>query len=281
MMKHIYTILSLLLLQYLSFGQDTAKLIVPKNQFYLQTGFCYKNFLGSKYIAPIPTNYPYYEPFEKHQYDRFTKIPTIGFSAGILFTHNYNKRWGITTGLLYFLRKDVFQNNQDAVIKYGNISTANYRNIHNTIEYNYSNNNIEIPIMLKYSINKLDISFGAYIPIVSYKIVAYTYVFNQNPHTYPIRWAVANKTVSGFDIPIKFQKNGKVWQLHNTGKGYSGYDILLKIFPTIQVSYETKIRNIKFKPYLALYYALFNQNDIYAQLGINFPLAVNQIDKPK
>ena len=241
-MKHIYSILSLLLAHYLSFGQDTVGSVAHKNQFYVQTGICYKSFLGSRYIEPKPINPSYYvKPFEKHQYDRFTKIPTIGFNAGMLFTHIFNKHWGITTGMIYFFKKDVFENNKDTVIKYGKSSSM--RDIHNTLKYEYTYHNIEIPVMAQYSLKKFTFYTGCYFSLLSYKKSTYTYVINQFPLN--PQWITSDKTISGLEMP-------------------------LKIFPTIQASHQMQINNLKFNPYLAFYYALKKHRDCYIQFGVSF-----------
>jgi hypothetical protein len=88
--------------------------------------------------------------------------------------------------------------------------------------------------------------------LITYTKATYTYVINQLPQT--PQWTTSNKTISGWEIPLKF-------------------------FPTIQASYEVQLKKIKFSPYIAFYYAVKNQNDIYTQLGINFPIVKNQNQK--
>jgi hypothetical protein len=247
MKKAIYILFGVLF-PLLNFGQVTNPVDVKKMQFVIRAGAHYKTFLGNKYIEPTP--YGYADEYSKHQYERFTKIPTWGFSTGLLVTYRLNEHWGLTSGLQYFLKKDVFENNQDTVIKYGNGSYI--RDIHNTLKYDYTYHNIEVPLLFQYSAKKITFYAGCYFALITYKKATYTYVINQLPQT--PQWTSSSKTISGWEIPLKF-------------------------FPTIQASYEVQLKKIKFSPYIAFYYAVKNQNDIYTQLGINFPIVKNQNQK--
>lgn len=240
---NICTLLAILLFYLPLNGRDTTHYIPYRNHFQFQTGIYYKNFLGDRYIEPQLSSSPYIVPFEDRQYDRFTKMPTFGFSAGILFTHIFKKKLGISTGVSIFLRKDVFENNADSVIKYGNPSST--RDIHNVLTYNYNYYNLEFPLMFQYSGKKVTFFAGCYMSLITYKKVNYTYVLYQHPND--PNWVTSNKIVSGFAMPFK-------------------------IFPTLQVSYVKQIKKIKFSPYLALYYAYKNQNDFYIQIGISIPI---------
>jgi hypothetical protein len=234
-------ILTLLLMPLISFGQDTTLVVANRYQFSIQAGGFYKTFLGSKYIEP--STYNYGDDFTKYQYERYNKIQTFGFSTGLLITFKLSKHWGLTTGLIYSRKKDVFEINQDTVIKYG--SPINNRVIQNAIKYDYAYNNIEIPVMLEYPMKNLTFYAGCYFSLLTYKKTEYTYVvfqYSNNP-----QWIIANKTIEGFELPFK-------------------------LFPTIQASYDLKIKNRNINPYFALYYALANQNDLYLQFGINIPL---------
>jgi hypothetical protein len=244
MMKYICIAISLLLFFYPVFGQDTLRSVPQKSQLFVQAGIYYKTFLGKKYIEPTPKDVFKAEPFENHQYERFNKVPTSGFNIGLLFTYRFNKRLGITTGLSYFLRRDVFINNQDTVIKYFHL-TGNLQNIRNVLKYDYFYNYIELPLMFQYSSKKFTLYAGSYFSIISYKHANYTYVINQFPNI--PKWTTSDKTMAGWEMP-------------------------LKVFPTIQASYEVQINKINFMPYAALFYALKNQDDLYVLVGINFPL---------
>lgn len=236
MIRSIYILFCLLPM--IIFGQDTLHSVKKKTQFTFQIGVSYKTFLSKKYIEPTPYNFG--DEFKDHQYDRFTKVSTNGFSVGFLFTRNMNDRWSFETGLIYFLKKDIFENNRDTVIKYGN--GFSMRDIHNVIKYDYSNNNMELPIVFRYTQKKLNFYCGAYIQLLTYKKVIYTYIINQYSN-----WSVSEKTVEGFEMP-------------------------LIIFPTLQVSYDSRIKNIALNPFAGFYYGITNQRSFYIQLGINFPL---------
>ena len=245
-MKSTIYILYCLLLPLKSLGQDSSHVAANRLQFLIQLGATYKIFLDNKHIETTPYNYG--DEFATHQYERFNKVPTFGFSAGLLFTYNFNKRVGIASGLLYFLRKVIFETNQDTVIKYGNGSIM--RDIHNVLKFEYSDNNIEIPIMVKYSAKKFTFYAGSYFSLITYKKATYIYVVNQYPSS--PQWTTSNKTVYEFEMP-------------------------LKIFPTFQASYEVQIKNLKINPYLAFYYAIKkNKNDFYLQTGVNLPLVKNK-----
>lgn len=248
MKKYIF-LFYFLLQSVFSFCQDTT-FHKEEKKFLLEisgSGY-YKFIFDNQYIKP--TAYNYGDDFSKHQYERFNKFPTFGFSAGLLFTHRFGKQCGITTGLMYFLRRDVFENNEDTVIKYGNGSSM--RDIHNVLKYDYSFNNIELPLMFQFSAMKFNFHTGFYFALISYKKAEYTYVVNQYSNT--PQWITSEKTITGWEMPFK-------------------------LFPTIQISYEVEIKKIKFSPFLAFYYAVKNQNDIYTQLGINFPIIKNNKSK--
>lgn len=240
-MKRTIHILFCILLSLNLYGQDSSPAAKNKIEISIRAGVYYKTFFDTKYIEPKPYNYE--DKFTDHQYERFNKTPTVGFSAGMLFTYRFNPHWGISSGLVYFLRKDIFEKNQDTVIKYGNGSSL--RDIHNVLEYNYSFNNLEVPLLFQYSAKKISLSTGCYFALLTYKKTTYTYVINQNPSN--PQWGTADKAISGFEIP-------------------------LKLFPTFQMSYEIAFKNVNLNPYLAFYYAINNQNDFYTQLGISLSL---------
>ncbi len=240
-MKTTFISLIFMIMTAYAFAQDTMQVNTKKKYFSIQAGVYYKTFFNKIYIEPTPYNYG--DEFSKHQYERFTVVPTFGYSIGLLFTYKFDKHLEFTSGLLYFLRKDVFEKNQDTAIKYGNGSAI--RDINNVLKYDYSYNNFEIPILLQYCTKKITLYHGCNLSLISYKNAAYEYLINQYPNL--PKWTTSNKTIAGWELP-------------------------LKIFPTFQTSYEFQIKKIKFNPYAAIYYAVKDQNDFYIQLGINVPL---------
>ncbi len=212
-----------------------------KYEFLIQTGVFYKTFFSNKYIEPLTSNKG--NNFKAHQYERFNKTDTWGYNAGLNYSFTSTKYWGISVGMHYFLRKDIFKNSIDTVIKYGNGS--NIRDIHNIIEYNYSYNNIELSLLLKYTIEKFTVSTGCNLSLLSYQKAQYTYVVYQ--YNNAKQWDTDNKTIFGLVRP-------------------------LKIFPTIQTSYKINFDEFKLYPYIALYYALNNYNSIFIQSGINIAI---------
>jgi len=137
--------------------------------------------------------------------------------------------------------------NQDTIIKYAASPTI-INNIENTFYYNYSYNNLEIPIMFTYQQNKLKFYGGCYVSLITYKIGKYSYMVKED--NYNGGWFTSEKTLSGFE------------------KSFS-------IYPSLQVSYSIDIKRNKIEPYIAFYYAIKNQDDLYIQIGINVPLDKN------
>jgi hypothetical protein len=224
------------------FGQDSNQAVESKNMFTAQAGIYYKMFLNKKYIEPVPNING--DDIIVHQYERFTKIPVFGYSIGMLFTHKISKRLGLTSGLIYFMRKDIYENNMDTVIKYGNRS--NIRDIHNMLKYEYYYHNLEIPVMLQYSLRKLSFNIGVYISTLTYKIANYTYVINQN-NSYS-QWTTSKKSFSGIERNVA-------------------------AIPAVQLSYSGyKINKVQLNPFIAFYYSANKENELYIQCGLNFPL---------
>ena len=240
MTKAIY-LFACLLTPLLNFGQDTLRQITKKSKISIQGGVYYKSFLGDKYIKPSQFNLG--DEFKDHQYERFSVVPKFGFSIGILNSYRIIEQWGITSGILYFSRKDLYENNQDTIIKYGNRSSI--RNINNILKYDYSFNNIELPILVYYSNRKINFYAGVQLAVLTYKKAIYTYVINQFPQN--PQWKTSNKTIEGFEIP-------------------------LIVSPTLQIAYNTLIMCIEANPFIGLYYSINIEKSFYMQLGINLPL---------
>jgi hypothetical protein len=240
-MKVKLIIYALIALPMISFTQDTLNMKRKKSFFSIQVGVSYKTFLSNKYIDATPYNLG--DDFASHQYERFNKIPTMGFNLGWLFTYQFNAHIGVTSGLVYSLKKDKFEANQDTIIKYA--SRTDMNNIHNVYHYNYSFNNIELPVIFQYSLNKFIFYGGFNIVLITYKKGKYSYVFTED--TYVNIWDTSSKTISGFETSFKF-------------------------YPTVQAAYKTKINNLRLEPYIAIYYALKSQNNLYIQIGLNFPI---------
>jgi hypothetical protein len=238
-MRRIIYALFCLLLSLENSGQDTNHVVAKKMKFTIQAASCYKTFLGRKYIEPTP--YKYGDEFRDHQYERFNKIPAFGFSAGFLFIYDFNKYWGCASGFQYFLRNDIFENNQDTVIKYGNGSSM--RDIHNTLKYKYLHNNLELQILFLYKLRRFKVMTGFQMVVMSYRIAKYTYVVYQysgNP-----QWAISDKTVSQFEHP-------------------------LMLLPTIQCSYKIKMKNFTLNPFLGFDFGINNFKSLYIKYGVIF-----------
>ncbi len=244
-MKNTFLILFLSMIPLINYGQEAFQSNQSKNQFSIQVGGYYKTFLGGKYIEPKV--YKNENDFRDHQYEGFDKFSTTGLSAGFLFSFRFHNRLGITTGLIYFLRKELFSKNQNDLINSG--SASSMRDIRNVFKYDYSLNNIEFPIMVQHTLRRFTFYAGSYFAVLTYKIAKYDYIVYNYLNNPP--WTTADKEINGFEL-------------------------LLKLFPTIQIGYEVKILNNKMYPYLAFYYAIKNKSDLYIQLGINSPLSIKK-----
>ena len=242
----------LLLLPLMNFGQDSIHPIAKKTLFSIQIGASYKTFTDRKFIEPANYNSYYFgDEFYDHQYERFDKIPTFGYNAGLLFSYKFSSHWSITSGIQYLLRKDKYEINPDSILShqfsYSSIR-VNCRDIHNVIKYDYANHNIELPVMIQYSYRKFAFNAGASISLLTYKKANYTYLIIQNP-AYNDYWSTPDKD-----------------------KTVSSFESTLLVYPTLQLSYEMQIKKVRANPYFALNYETSKQHSLYLQLGIIFPL---------
>ena len=82
-MKLFFTSLFLLSFSLDGYCQDTITndKSEKKYQICFKAGGTYQNFIGSNYIV---RNYENSSDYQLHQYDGFTKVPTLGFQAGSL-----------------------------------------------------------------------------------------------------------------------------------------------------------------------------------------------------
>ncbi|HVA98495.1 MAG TPA: outer membrane beta-barrel protein [Bacteroidia bacterium] len=273
-MKKVILISCFLLFHFLSFSQDTIEKKTGNNiQIAIKVGGYYKYFFGERYIEPTPYNIG--DGFQNHQYEKFTKIPTCGFYGGLLITHLIHKNWYLTSGLMFSYRKNIFNNNQDTIIKYSNGS--NFPDIHNTLDYDYTYYSIEIPILLMYKFKKMKFYAGVHLPILTFYKAKYTYVINQFPQN--PSWGTFQKTISGTTVPlfsipslfpsVKIQTSPS-WQATSTPASPKiNYDMPL-VLATFQVSYDFKIKNLYVSPFLGI--DIGTKKSFYLQGGLIFPL---------
>jgi hypothetical protein len=139
-------------------------------------------------------------------------------------------------GLVYYLRKDVYKGDYDTVMKHHTPTS-----IHNIIKYDYSLHNIEIPVLFSYKLKKFNLSLGVNLALLTFDRARYSYIPDPN-----INNGVDSKTLTGMEFPKK-------------------------IFPTALVSYDLKIRNLAFSPFLGIEFG--SKNAFYLQGGIIFPLS--------
>lgn len=234
-MKQIILIFFLIALHLLSYSQDTIKENVTQNksQLLVKLGGSYKSFIGNKYIERqknVNNNY------QLHQYEGFTKVPTFGYQAGVVWSYKLSKTFHMALGLSYYLRKETYQGNRDTVLKYHTPTS-----IHDILKYEYSYNDIELPILFSLNFKKINFYLGVYIPLVTFYKAVYTYIPNSTDD-------ITSKTITS----IELSKN---------------------IFPTFQISYNLKIKKYLFNPFLGIDFD-FKEN-IYYQGGIIVPITNN------
>lgn len=254
-MKTTYIIIFLFFYSFLSYSQDTIikKDAGKKFQIAIKASGSYKFFVGDRYIKPTPNNFnanTYYDDFLIHQFDGFTKIPTYGFQSGLLLGYQLHKNFQLSLGLLYVLRKEVFKSDRDTVIKYHSIfnysSSSYYNLINNVIKYDYTSRNIELPIMITYNWKKINFYAGAHVSIFTINKAVYTYLLYA--YKYPYNFCDCT-----------------------TQKTFTSYDILpLKIFPSFQMSYDLRIKNISLNPFLGI--DIGTKKSYFLQGGLILPL---------
>jgi hypothetical protein len=237
MIKKICIIVCLLCLHHPSFCQDTIRVKEKKFQVSFTARACFKGFFGSGYVEP--TSYSYYsygESFLDHQYDRFTKRPAFGFGAGVLFSLRLSKHWRIATGLTYAFRKTIYERNKDTVIRYSGPATQH--NIQNVIKYNYTYNNIELPFQVQFKIRKTTFYGGISLSVLSYRNATYTYLMKKNPD---LSWYTSQKTLQEFETTFR-------------------------IYPSFQISYDCKIKNVLIKPFIGIEFFEINMKEFYLHI---------------
>ncbi|MCX6230290.1 MAG: hypothetical protein NTZ33_01985 [Bacteroidetes bacterium] len=237
-MKRYFTLYILFLFSVFSYGQDTIK---HKSQILFKIGYYYKDYIGSKNIGTSDYNASSsYIYFLEHQYDNFDKRSTNGPSIGLVYNCYVNKNLNLNTGLILFFRKDKYEINQDDAIKKG---ASAFPTISNVISYDYQFNNIEIPLLLGYSINKLNITAGANISVFTFYTARYTYMYG---NYYPgLKYMITERTIKSNEI-------------------------MFHIYPSLQVNYEMNIKHLRFYPYLS--FDLGAKYGIYFQGGIMISL---------
>jgi hypothetical protein len=223
-----------------SFSQDTIGKKINKDKFQcsIKAGGCYKSFWGNKYIAPTPNLA--FDTTLTHQFDGFKKIPTHSFNVGILFSYKIYNNWHIASGLFYFVRRDVYESNPDTVNKY---HTSVYVPISGITRYDYFSENIELPLLVLYKYKKINFLAGVHLPIVTFLRTTYTYADNLSPQY--ATWGTSQKVINTVETS-------------------------LTVFPTFQISYDLKIKNLSLNPFLGIDFGV--KKSFYLQGGIILPL---------
>ena len=200
-----------------------------KCRFSIIAAAAYKSYFGSRYID-YPTNRS--TNGENDRFDGFTKIPAFGFRAGFTMNTRIYRHLSFTTGMLCALRKEVYEGNQDTVMKYGTATSA-----HLILKYDYSYYDIDLPVLVTYRFKRWTLSGGINLPLVSFIKASYTY------------------------IPTTSDDLG--------GKKVNDFKIFRTVFPTLQVSYSIKIKKVTIEPYLGI--EIGERSSVCLQGGIGLP----------
>jgi hypothetical protein len=233
-----------------SFSQDTIKHFEKKCRFSFEAGAAYKDFVKSGYISP--DSYKTGNPYMDNRYDRFTRMPAYAIDGGILLSVRLSCHWNFTTGLIYYLRKDIYRRDIDSVIKSNGAQPIPY--ITGVFKYNSFNHDVEIPIMFGYKFKKFTFSFGFNTSVLCYRKAIYSYVVKVDSY-YP-SWETTKKTVTQFDYAIT-------------------------IYPTIRISYETKISGHALNVFLGLGISQLRWTDFYIHFERNSLQKNNKAVFPK
>lgn len=234
-----------------SFGQETQSLVGKRTLLSIEAGGSFKGFFGARYIEPTSSGYN--DPYSKHQYEGFTKMPAYGFGVGIRFAFSLSSHMRFTTGLSYYFRKTIYEKSQDEVITQNFKTDMNY--IRNVFRYNYAYNNLEIPILLQYKIKKINIYGGINLSVLSYRVAAYNYmIYLYGESSY---WNTSKKNVAVLETSFK-------------------------LYPTLKVSYDVRINKKLIQPFFGIEIYEINLKEIYknifqvnSQISSNVPMVEN------
>lgn len=251
MTQKCFLVICFIFLGRVSIGQETKSLEEKETLISIEAGGSFKGFFGHRYIEPTYSGYN--DLFIQHQYEGFTKMPAFGFGVGIRFAFRLSSHLRLSTGLSYYFRKTIYEKSQDEVIAQS--YKTGMKHIRNVFKYNYSFNNLEMPILLQYKINKINIYGGISISILSYRGAAYSYMIylsGENPY-----WDTSRKIIAGFETSFK-------------------------IYPSLKVSYDIRINKTLIQPFLGLEIYEINLKEIYSnifqsesQVSSNIPMIEN------
>jgi hypothetical protein len=239
-------ILSLLIVQ-VSHCQDSLS---GKGKLWDASAFAgagFKGYFGSAYIKPTVKSSD--DPFQAHIYDGFTRKPSFFFDAGILFSLRLSGHFHLASGISYALRKSIYENSMDSVKDDFTVTTM--ENINNVIKFNYSFNNIEIPLFLEYSVMNTTVFAGFRASLFSFQSADYSYLIAQDP--FNPNWTTSGKKICEFEMPLKF-------------------------YPSVQISYRVRIGKISFDPFVAFDFFEIDLNNptveksYYLQAGVLYHL---------
>ena len=114
-----------------------------------------------------------------------------------------------------------------------------YNNNINITRYDYSPNNIDMPLYLGYKINRIEFEIGVNISILKFTNTSETYsngsILSQN--------AIGNTNQSDYTI----------------------------VYPMLRIGYSLMVKRITIIPYVAITFYSQDQNDYYLEAGIKIP----------
>jgi hypothetical protein len=213
-------------------GQDAKDWEGKKTLIAFEAGGSFKGFFGQRYIEPTPE--PDKDAYMQNRYERFTKMPAYGFGFGVRFAFKISDHLRLATGISYYFRKTIYENSQDTVIAYGYYTNMNF--LRNVFTYNYANNNIEVPFLLQYKLDRITIYGGINLSLLSYRSATYKYmVYLSGDSTY---WNTSQKIFTCFE----------------TG---------FRIYPALKVSYDVRIKKTMVQPFMGIELCEVNLKELY------------------
>ena len=176
-MKSLLLAIPILLFSLQIFCQDSSNYKKPKFQFSFEIGAHYNYLFGKRFINPVVLPQQSWRP-----YVGYTKVPTTNIQAGFLLDYSH-KKWNLTTGLVYYNRSKIYISDSTTLgqvnefyKQYNHHSGIPYYNNNiNITRYDYSPNNIDMPLYLGYKINRIEFEIGVNISILKFTNTSETY----------------------------------------------------------------------------------------------------------
>lgn len=187
------------------------------------------------------------------QYARFDRQNTVGYSAGIRLEKPLGERWGISLGFRVVLMNYSLKSNVDTVIHYNQwraSQTLNFRLLANAYAYHYVYNGIQIPLRMHFNPGRLQISIGASLLPIAYRVAHYEY------------WVGVYETPGIDQLWTTSPESKTVYQLRTP----------MHVNGCLQVEYHLNLAGVNLAPFLDAEYAINNLEELVLRTGLIIPL---------